>query len=297
MKSKKILLSAKKEHDVIKNVIKKLKEVKNIKLILHDPTKDFFDMENMSKIFGDIDLFIVKVGSECSIDLLHFAKIHNIPTLHDVDTVLICKNKVALDYTLRKIFNKWTKELQKFYLPKSWTHSLLDVVKFKKWATPYLPIVIKSHYQHNKNMRFNFLVKDIEEVDDFCKKYSNFLSYDVYIQKFIESDGIERKIYVVGDKIFGIKRENPIYIFLRNKPDSIDVNTIKREKYEVSKEMKYLANILSKELNLKIFGFDLIKSIDQDRYYLIDLNDFPGFKGINNIDNILADFIKDYINI
>ena len=182
-------------------------------------------------------------------------------------------------------------DLDNILLPKSWTQNLMNVDRFKEWAANKLPIVIKSHFQHDKYMRFNFLIKKIEEVDKFCKMYSKFLYYDVYIQKFIECDGIDRKVYVIGEKIFGIKRENPIYIYLRENPDSIDVDTISREEFEVSKEMKTLAGILSRDLKLKIFGFDLIKSVKDNKYYLVDLNDFPGLRGIAGIDAILADFI------
>lgn len=291
---KKILFSAKQDHDVIKDVINKLKRNNDFDIIFHDPITQFLDLEDIYNIFNDVDLFVVKVGSECSLDLLHFAKMYNIPALHNINTVLLCKNKAALDSALRKAFRKHINELKEFKLPKSWTHSLLNVDLFKEWALTKLPIVIKSHYQHDKYNRFNFLVRKIEEVDDFCRMYLNFLYYNVYIQKFIECDGIDRKIYVIGDKVFGVKRENPIYIFLRENPKNIDVDTIKREDFKVSKEIKTLANILSEELNLKIFGFDLIKSLDDEKYYLVDLNDFPGFRGINNIDNTLADFLKEY---
>ncbi len=296
--SKKIVFSAKLEHDVIKKIIPLLKnKIKDVDLIFHDPTKNFLDLENISEQFGDADLFIVKVGSNCSLDLLHFAKLYKIPSLHDIDTVLSYKNKVALDNVLRKVFKEYKKELKnKFHLPKSWTQSLTDVKKFKEWAPLYIPFVIKSHYQHDKYMRFNFLVKKIEDIDKFCKMYSNFLYYDVYIQEFIETDGIDRKIYVIGDKVFGIKRENPIYMFLRENSDSIDVDTIERKTFEVHEDIIKLAKILSKELNLKIFGFDLIKLINEDQYHLVDLNDFPGLRGIDNIENELANFLIDYIN-
>ncbi|MHA1489426.1 MAG: ATP-grasp domain-containing protein [Promethearchaeota archaeon] len=294
---KKIVFSAKMDHDIIKEIVPSLNRLKNIDLVLHDPTKDFFNLEELPKKFGNVDYFIVKVGSECSIDLLHFAKLYNIPTLHDIDVVLLCKNKVALDHALRKVFREHYSDLENFFLPKSWTQSLLNVDKFKEWALHRLPIVIKSHYQHDKYMRFNFLVKKIEEIDDFIKKFNQFLYYDVYIQEFIECDGIDRKIYVIGDKIFGIKRENPIYLYLREKPDSIDVDTIRRENFTVSNDIKKLARILSKELKLKIFGFDLIKPINKNQYYLIDLNDFPGFKGIRDLDNVFVDFIKNYLEL
>ena len=159
-----------------------------------------------------------------------------------------------------------------------------------------MPIVIKSHYQHDKYNRFNFLVQKIEEVDKFSDRYHQFLYYDVYVQEFIECDGIERKIYIVGDKVFGIKRENPIYKFLREKPEDIDVSLLEREKFDITEEIKKLSKILSTELNLKIFGFDLVRPINQDLYYLIDLNDFPSFKGISNIENELKNFIQKYVS-
>ena len=293
---KKIIFSAKKEHEVVKKLISKLKKIKEFDLIFHDPTKDFFCLSDMPKSFFDADLLIVKVRNECSIDLLHFAKLYNIPTMHDVDTILMCKNKIALDYALRKVIANHKKDLEKFLIPNSWNQSLSDLNTFKKWALPKLPIVIKSHYQHDKYNRFNFLVQKVEEIDKFCERYQEFLYYDVYVQEFIECDGIERKIYVVGDKVFGIKRENPIYKFLREQPENIDVSLIEREKFEITEEIITLSKILSTELNLKIFGFDLVQPINQDIFYLIDLNDFPSFKGIPKIENVLKRIIQKYVS-
>jgi len=293
---KKIVFSAKQDHIVVKKLISKLKKIKEFDLLLHDPTKEFFCLSEMPQLFRDADLLIVKVRNDCSIDILHYAKIYDIPTLHDIDTVLLCKNKIALDYILRKAIENHKNELTKFLIPNSWNQSLSNINKFKKWALPKLPIVIKSHYQHDKFNRFNFLVQKIEEVNKFCEKYQQFLYYDVYIQEFIECDGIERKIYVIGDNVFGIKRENPIYKFLREQPEDIDVNLIEREKFEITEDIVKLSKILSSELNIKIFGFDLVKPINKDIYYLIDLNDFPSFKGIPNIENILKNFIQKYVS-
>jgi len=292
---KKIVFSARQDHEVISHLINNLKQIEDFEFILHDPQKEFFCLSDMPSSFKEADLIIVKVRNECSIDLLHFAKLYNIPTLHDIDTILMCKNKIALDYALRKALEVHSRDLEKFLMPNSWNQSLSDVKSFKEWASPKLPIVIKSHYQHDKYNRFNFLVQKIEEVDKFCERYKQFLYYDVYIQKFIECDGFERKVYVIGDDVFGIKRENPIYIYLREKPDNIDVGLIEREEFEITEDIIKLSKILSMELKLKIFGFDLVKPIDQDKMYLIDLNDFPSFKGIPNIENTLSKFIRDYI--
>ena len=283
------------EHEIINSVINKLKTVSDVNFYFHDPTKNFFNLSRMPKSIKEADLIIVKVRNDCSIDLLHFAKINKIPTLHSVNTVLMCKNKIALDYALRRVFKTHPQIRKHFALPNSWNNNITDVKKFKKWATPKLPIVLKSHYQHDKYNRFNFLVRKIEEIDIFCERYKHLLYYDIYIQKFIECDGFERKIYVIGDKTFGIIRENPIYIYLKKKPDNIDVDTIKREEFKITKEIHNLAQILSKEMNLKIFGFDLVQPVNSNKYYFIDLNDFPGFRGIKNIESILSDYLLNFI--
>jgi len=295
MAKRKVIFSARQDHEVISQLITNLKRIEDFELILHDPQNEFFSLADMPTSFKKADMIILKVRNECSIDLLHFAKLYNIPTLHNVDTVLLCKNKIALDYALRKALADHKQKLQNFLMPNSWNQTLSDVTKFKEWALPKLPIVIKSHYQHDKYNRFNFLVQNIEEVDKFCKMYKQFLYYDVYIQEFIPCDGFERKVYVIGDKVYGIKRENPIYLYLREKPENIDVSQLEREEFEITEDIVQLSQILSKELNLRIFGFDLVKPLNQKKLYLIDLNDFPSFKGIPKIGNVLSQFIKGHI--
>ncbi|MFX1396482.1 MAG: RimK family alpha-L-glutamate ligase [Promethearchaeota archaeon] len=287
----KVVFSAKLDHDIIKNVVKKLKSSKEHEFVFHDPRVDFFNLNEIPHFFENIDFLIVKVGSEFSIDLLHLAKMHNIPVLHDIDTVLICKNKIALDGIIRKIFQKKKVKSLNFKIPRSWNHNVSNIRRFKEWASKKLPLVIKSHNQHDKYNRFNFLVRKIDEIDVFCERYKEFLYYDVYIQEYIECDGIDRKIYVIGDKVYGIQRENPICVFIRDQPEDIDVDRIKRDSFLVSPEIKSLASILSKELGLKLFGFDLLKPLHEDTFYLVDLNDFPGFRGINDIEDIIADYI------
>ena len=293
---KKVIFSARKDHDVIRKVEEILKKSKDVDFTFHDPTKQFFYLTRMPKAFKEADLYIVKVRNDSSVDLLHFARLHGIKCLHSVQTVLTCKNKIALDHALREIFMKNKVKLKNFSLAQSWNQNAKKLEIFKKWGSPKIPIVVKSHSQHDKYNRFTFLVKTEEDFDTFYEKYNHLIYYDVYVQKFIECDGIDRKIYVIGDKVFGIKRENPIYLYMRENLPQIDVDTIQRSEFKPSVDMISLAKILAKELDLKIFGFDLIKPLNsKDRYYLIDLNDFPGFKGIKNAHKILADYLLEYI--
>jgi len=292
---KKVIFSARQDHEVIGNLINLLKKSEEIEFIFHDPTTQFFNLSRMPKVFREAQCYIVKVRNECSIDILHYANIKSIPAIHDVYSVLKCKNKIALDYSLRDIFTRNENELKSFLLPPSWIQNSKNKKKFRSWARSKLPIVLKSHNQHDKYNRFNFLLRNMEELQTFYDRYKNFIYYDIYVQKFIECDGIDRKIYVIGDNVFGVKRENPIYIFMKKNPQDIDVDSLERNEIKIKDDIRHLTKILSKELNLKIFGYDLIKPLDDDRFYLVDLNDFPGFKGIKNVEIVLANYILDYI--
>jgi glutathione synthase/RimK-type ligase-like ATP-grasp enzyme len=294
---KKIILSAKQDHYIVKNLIELIRKVPEIDLKIHDPKADFLDLENLNNLFEDVDLLVVKVGGDASMDLLHYAKLNSIPTIQNIDTILLCKNKVALDHAMRKIFNQNKEIKDDFALAHSWTYSLDVVEDFVQWADDKLPIVLKSHYQHEEYNRFNFLMREPNEIDTFLDLYGKYLFTDLYIQKFIECDGIDRKVYVIGENVFGVKRENPIYIYLRDHPKSIDVEKIETSPYEISKTIKDLALLLSKELDLNLFGFDLIKSKKDDKYYLIDLNDFPGFRGVKNASLKIFNYIMNMLDL
>ena len=111
---RKVVFSAREDHEIVKGVINRLKKLSDVSLYFHDPTKKFFNLSRMPKSIKEADLIIVKVRNDCSIDLLHYAKTHKIPTLHDVDTVLMCKNKISLDYALRMVFKKHSQIRKRF---------------------------------------------------------------------------------------------------------------------------------------------------------------------------------------
>ena len=56
---KKVVFSAKTKHDVVKDFIPIMQKSKEIDLLLHDPTEDFLDLEQMREKFGNIDYLIV----------------------------------------------------------------------------------------------------------------------------------------------------------------------------------------------------------------------------------------------
>lgn len=291
MEQKRVILSAETSHEVIKKFIIELQTL-DIDLQVCNPISSPQDLEN-NTIFDGCDFLIVKVHNDTSVDFLHYAKIHNIPSLNGLDSVLLIKNKVALDYALRAVFDKYT--FDNIKLPKSWTYYFYKIKPFRKWVKDKLPIVLKSHYQHEKSLRFNYLVRDSTEIKSLVSRHMLFLNYDIYMQQYIDTDGIDRKVYQIGDKVYAIKRASPIFIYKKYAAQYIDTKKLEREPMEPTKEMIEISHILRKELNLNFFGFDLLRSKETGDYYLVDVNDFPGFRGIPEAPKIMTAFVKQYL--
>lgn len=298
MSKKAVLFCGSTENTLINRVIRNLREKYEIQVEFHNPNTYSIELSKYNQFLNKFDLVVAKVDGLSTLDILHNAKINGIPSINTFESVYTCTNRIALDNALRKTFSENEGVCANFSMPESWLHPspLKNIHKFKIWASSKLPIVFKSHLQHNDFFRFNFLARKPNEIDDFVVNYKDSLYFDLYIQNFIKCDGFDRKVYVVGDKTYGIKRENPIYIFLREQPETIDVESLERKNIDLSEDIRQLARLLSNELNLDIFGFDLVKATHKEGYYLIDLNDFPGFKGIENIDQIIADYIAIYLD-
>ncbi len=125
----------------------------------------------------------------------------------------MCRSKIALDCRLRQIITKYESELDDFLLqiPTSWVGHInkKNLQTFKEWAKPLLPLVLKSHDQHDKHIRFSFLARTPKEIDDFYDRFKDILYYSVYIQTHINCDDIDRKIYVIGNKsVWSSKRKS-----------------------------------------------------------------------------------------
>ncbi|MFX1393358.1 MAG: RimK family alpha-L-glutamate ligase [Promethearchaeota archaeon] len=299
--TKKIFVSIRKNHDVLDKVVRKLKEYSDFEVFVHHPFEDIINLTDILNQLKKSDYLILKASNKISIDILHFAKFYNVPALHDLDTVVTCRSKIALDCRLRQIFEKYQDEFNDFLLPipNSWVGCINEknLEVFKEWAKPLLPLVLKSHDQHDKHIRFSFLARTIEEIDAFYERFKDVLYYSIYIQKHINCDDIDRKIYVIGDKVSGVQRESPLAIAIRENLDFIDVDKINKEEFEIPEKAVQLAKILADEINLKLFGFDLIKSLDHEgKYYLIDVNDFPGYRGLKNAEDMIVDYLLKILN-
>jgi ribosomal protein S6--L-glutamate ligase len=100
-----------------------------------------------------------------------------------------------------------------------------------------------------------------------------------FIQEFLPSDGLDLKVYVIGDEVFAIKRPFPATSF----EDKLGTP------YSLNDGIRNMALKVGELFGLDIYGLDIVET--EQGPYVIDVNYFPGFIGIKSAPRLLADFL------
>jgi ribosomal protein S6--L-glutamate ligase len=101
----------------------------------------------------------------------------------------------------------------------------------------------------------------------------------LYAQRYLEPDGPDRKIYCIGDDVFGVERTWPV----RTYEDKLG------RPFEVDREVREIALRCASAFGLSLFGFDIV--VSRDRPYVVDISSLPGFKGVPDAAERIADHI------
>jgi len=106
-------------------------------------------------------------------------------------------------------------------------------------------------------------------------------SEPVLVQELIPGPGVDLRVYVAGDEIFATR-----------KPFSSTSYSVPGEEVEVTAEVRRIALRCGAAFGLGLFGLDIIEGPDGPR--VVDVNYFPGYKGIARAPEMVAAFIARY---
>ena len=101
----------------------------------------------------------------------------------------------------------------------------------------------------------------------------------VVAQQYKAPDQADYKIYCIGGQVFGVEREWPAETYQQKLGTPLTI----------SPGLRDLALKCGRAFGIEAFGLDVIFSGGQP--YVVDVNSFPGFKGVPNAGLRLADFI------
>jgi ribosomal protein S6--L-glutamate ligase len=100
----------------------------------------------------------------------------------------------------------------------------------------------------------------------------------LFAQRYHSPEGRDRKMYAIGERIFGVLKVFPI----RTEADKHG------EPFTPTPELCTLVRQCGQAFGIDLFGVDIIES--GGRPYVVDMSSMPGFKGIPDAPRLLADY-------
>jgi ribosomal protein S6--L-glutamate ligase len=242
-------------------------------------------MIDLEKFKFDYDLYLFKSHSPLAESLAAAAHYRDARLLNEYPATMKVRDKV-LTCTL----------LLQAGLPTPKTF-VTDSIESLRPLLREFPLVIKP-YRGRRGEGIE-ICHDETQFDDLIKKRAaNFLTADddggedgtalgerlIYAQEYEEHEPFDYKAYAIGDFVYAIKRIFPA--------------TTKEEKEGTpvgdDPELNDLVRRCGKLFGLQLYGVDLIKG--PKGYSVIEVNCFPGYKGVPEGGARISEFILEALN-
>lgn len=105
-----------------------------------------------------------------------------------------------------------------------------------------------------------------------------------FSQEYLDSDGEDLKVYVIGKEVFAVKKKFPASSYEEKLGRPVQVDNY----------IRGMALQIGKLFDLSVFGIDIIETPDGP--YVVDVNFFPGFIGVPQAGEKIAEFLLDCLS-
>lgn len=210
----------------------------------------------------DADLYILKSHTELSLSLAGALFTQGARILNPYRSCALTQNKIVVSRLLTEAGVP---------APRTWVTNDFSLVEPLLEETP---LIIKPYMGHRG--AGITIVRTKEELAKAPPPEA-----PMVIQEVIEGDGEDVKVYVVRDQVFAVRKEFSESSFTKvGRP------------VPVSDEIREIAHKIGKACGLALFGLDVLESARGP--FVVDVNYFPGYKGVPNVAPLIADCVDDY---
>jgi ribosomal protein S6--L-glutamate ligase len=206
------------------------------------------------------DLYVLKSETEMALSVAGALHAVDAPILNPWPVAAMLKDKIAATRRLAAA-GVPVPETHVTSAPQRLAHLLEDG-----------PLVIKP-YRGSKGRGVR-IVWDADELDDAGAGEGPVLA-----QRYHTPDGPDHKIYCIGGQLFGVLRRWPAHSYREKCGESVTIPP----------ELRDIALRCAAAFGVDLFGVDVI--ISGGTPYVVDIQSFPGFKGVPDAALRLADYI------
>ncbi len=221
---------------------------------------------NVAEVKADCDLYLLKSGTEPALSLAGVLHSAGAKILNPYPTVVAMRDKII---STKLLLDAGVPLPETFFAAHS--GFLADALKDG-------PLVVKPFWAASQGRGVRIIRSD-DELEGVTTDEGLF-----FAQRFHQPDGLDHKLYVIGEQVFGVRRVWP--------PKTLEDKL--GEPFEVSGEMEEIALKCGQAFSVGLYGVDVITSNGQP--FVVDINTFPGFKGVPNAAELLSEFILKEAN-
>lgn len=210
----------------------------------------------------DADLYVLKSHTELALSIAGVLHHQGARLLNPYPSCSLAQNKIVVSGRLRAAGVP---------SPRSWVTG--DPLLLAEVAAS-TPLIFKPYCGHRgAGIRVVHRPAQLAEIGR--------LQSATIVQEYIPGDGEDLKVYVVGEDVFAVR-----------KPFSATSFTRPGRPCPVTCEVRDIALRTGQVLGLGLYGLDMIESPDGP--VVVDVNYFPGYKGVADIAPRIASYVAEY---
>lgn len=213
------------------------------------------------------DLYLLKSHAPQALEVAHHLEQRGAYVVNSWAASVTCQDRLLMAQRMEEAHLPWPRT---HYFP-----SLAALLQQQGvLATLTFPLIIKSHYSHRGD-----LVGKIDAVAELQALAPQWSEEPIVLQAFATSDGWDIKLWVIDQQVFAARRRTP----LEAGAPKEDVPLTGQDLPEVWVQ---IALEIGRVFNMRLYGLDLL--ITEDGPMIVDVNGFPGFRGVPGAADALA---------
>jgi ribosomal protein S6--L-glutamate ligase len=212
------------------------------------------------------DLYILKSGSDQALSLAGALHVLGAAILNPFSAAAVLRDKIAV-----------ARVLQTIGIPTPPTYLGGDAKRLATLLADGALVIKPSRGSQGEGVG---IVHDPDDLDRWFEQAG-----PVFAQRYLPHDGEDHKIYCIGRQVFGVRRVWPAETYEQK------IGT----PFTITPELRDFALRCKRAFRVEIFGLDVVWS--GGRPYVVDVNSFPGFKGVPDAALRLADHIYEAAHV
>jgi ribosomal protein S6--L-glutamate ligase len=214
-------------------------------------------LNDLSQVHVEHDLYVLKSGSALGLSVAGALHAAGAAILNPYPVAAMCRDKIVTSAVLARAGvptpETWVTE-DRAHLPGLLAGGPIVVKPFRGSRGVGVQVVRSGHEAETLELEPGPL----------------------FIQRYHPPDGLDYKMYRIGERVCGVRRVWPATTFEEKLGEPFDPGADLRE----------LADRCAAAIGADVFGFDVVFS--DGRPFVVDLSGFPGFKGVPDAPALLA---------